>query len=91
MHDDARPGVQPHHAEPPRQALAEKRIVAVPQHRFGDELAKTGLYAPFERVRETAMTHLPRRILNGAAFATARKLESPLRSSGGETQHYAAA
>ena len=67
MHDHCRATIQPHHAQSPRNAFAEKEIVTVSQQSLGDELATSILRDPGQVVRQASMTSFPRWILNRTA------------------------
>src|SRR5687768_10169357 len=91
MRNQRRAAVELHQAEPPRQALAKKEIVAVVEHGLREELAACGLRLPIQADREALLTRLARRVLHHAAIATLLQLEAPEGRGGGEPERSTAA
>src|SRR6185503_10219787 len=74
MRDHDRAAVEPDEAQPPRQALAKEKIVAVVEHRLREELAAFGLRLPIQENRQALLAGLARRILHRAAIAALLQL-----------------
>src|SRR6266850_8069573 len=91
MCDHRRAAVELYESQPPRQALAEEKIVAVMEHRVGQELAFLRLRFPVEADRKALLAGLARRILHRAAVAALLQLEAPECRGGGESERDAAA
>src|SRR2546422_6993268 len=91
MRDHRRAAIEFHETQPPRQALAEEKIVAVMEHRIGQELAFLRLRLPVEPDRKAFLAGLARRVLHRAAIAALLQLEAPERRGRGEPKRDAAA
>src|SRR5437773_9114606 len=91
MRDHSRAAVELHEAQPPRQALAEEKIVAVMEDRIGQELAFRLLRFPIEADGKAVLTRFARRILHRAAVAALLQLEAPECRRRGEAERDAAA
>jgi hypothetical protein len=76
VRDDDRAAIELDHAEPPRHALAKEQLVAMPQHRFRNQITGTVLRAPIEAMREAGVAGFARRILHRCAIATDLQLEA---------------
>src|SRR5262249_23302526 len=85
IHHSRRPAVEPDEAHPNRQSRPKELIMTMPQRRFRQQLAPTGLQPPIEHRGETTMTRLARRILHSPTITTHLKLKPPDSSSGRQT------
>src|SRR4051812_46942721 len=91
MSDHRRAAVELHEPQPPGQALAEEKIVAVMEHRRREELAFGRLRLPVEADRQAFLARLARRVLHRAAIAALLQLEASERGRRGEAERDAAA
>src|SRR2546430_10809804 len=83
MHDERGSARQLHQAQAPRQALAEKKIVAVMQDGDSQQLACSVLEGPLEINREAVLTGFARRVLDRSAVAALLQLEAPSAAAAG--------
>src|SRR5438067_8346517 len=91
MGDHRRAAIELHEAQSPRQALAEEKIVAVMEHRVGQELAFLRLRFPVEVDRKALLAGLARWILDSAAVPALLQLEASECRRRGESERDAAA
>src|SRR5690349_4383049 len=80
-----------HEPQPPRQALAEEKVVAVMKHRVRKEFAPRRLLLPVQAQRQALLACFARRILHRAAIAALLQLEAAERRGGGEAKRNTAA
>jgi len=75
MGDHNGTAIKPDHAEPPRQALTIKKLIAVMQRRFRKQFTRAVLDFPLEPLRQADPARFARWILYGAAIAAGLELQ----------------
>src|ERR1044071_6935610 len=91
MGDDGRTAGQLDQAEPPRQPLAEEKVVAVVQDGARKQFPLLRLRLPGPLNREALLARFSRRVLHRSASAALLQLEAAERRGGGEAERDAAA
>src|SRR2546423_14317676 len=91
MRDHGRAAIELYEPQPPGQALAKEKVVAVVKHRVGEELSGLGLRLPVQANGQALLARLARRVLHHPAISALLELEAAERRGGGEAERDAAA